>query len=43
MCINSAKGRFTVDRSGKYLIFCTSRKDILFYFSISIVNDILAS
>ena len=34
MCINSTKGRFTVDRR-----ICTLRKDILFCFSLSVVND----
>ena len=49
MCINVTKGRFTVDRSGKCFKFTnnlkiinTSRKDILFCFSLSIVNDMLA-
>ena len=45
MCINSIKGRFTTDRSGKCFIstnICTSRKNILFCFSFSIVNDVLA-
>ena len=45
MCINSTKGGFTVDGSGKYLwcqIICTSKKDILFCISFSIVNDMVA-
>ena len=42
ICINSTKDRFTVDKSGKCSrIISISRKDILFCFSRSIVNDML--
>ena len=43
MCIDSTKGRFTVDRNGKCFIFPNNLyiRDILFYFSLSIVNDML--
>lgn len=42
MCVNSAKGRFMVDGIGKFYLNCTSKKDILFCLSFSMVNDILA-
>ena len=44
MCINPTKGRFMVERSDvlSSQIICTSRADILFCFSFSFVNDILA-
>ena len=45
MCINSTRGRFTVDRSGKYFIFMNNlyiKKGHLFCFLHSIVNDMLA-
>ena len=52
MCINGAKSWFAVNRSDTFSvvnfsgkssrIICTSRNDILLYFSLSVVNDMLA-